>query len=274
MSFLVLAIVVLILRFTPWRHGFPLDLVGWWTGKVGSAFGVRPVWQTLTLLALPPLVAALLLWWVRGELYGLLTLLAHVGLVMLAVGRNDALGSMAAPFDEAWQRGDREAAYHVARRDLALDCEGSDELLKAVDTRIALAAFRDYVAPIFWYLLLGPVAALGYRLLEAFSRMEGHPAQPSASRAAHALEWVPVRLFALSLALVGDFERGLRALRRWLLLWEAGAQQVMASCLVAALGREQQANEPGKPVLQSVRTILVRSFVVWAVCIAFVSLLG
>lgn len=273
MSFLVLALVVLILRFTPWRHGFPVDLLGWWAGKAGEAARLRPAWQALVLLALPLALAGLVLWLVRGEVYGLLTLAAHVLLFMLAVGRDDPLGAMAGPFQEAWQRNDREAAYHIARRDLALDSDGPEALLQAVDARIALAAFRDYVTPIFWYLLLGPLAPLGYRLLAIFARHAEHSAQPAAERMTHALEWLPARLFALSLALVGDFERTLGVLRRWLTRWEEGADRVVSSCLLAALGNEQQVSSTAG-ILQPVRTLLVRSLLVWAVCIAFLSLLG
>lgn len=273
MSFLVLLLIVLILRFTPWRYGFPVDLLNWWAGRAAGASPMRPVWQTLALISLPLLAAAFLLWLVRGELYGLLTLVAHVGLMLLAVGRSDPLGSMAGPFEEAWQRGDQEAAYHVARRDLAVDSEGPGELLQAVDECLALATFRDYVTPIFWYLLLGPLAPLGYRLLRDFSRREGKSAQPATQRMTHALEWLPARLFALSLALVGDFERTLGVLRSWLARWEASADLVVASCMVAALGNEQRVAGVSA-VLQPVRTLLIRGLLVWAVCIAFLSLLG
>jgi AmpE protein len=273
MSFLVLALVALILRFSPWRHGFALDVPGWWVARMADASGLRPVWQALLLLFLPLMGAALLLWLVRGELYGLLTLVAHVLLFMLAVGRDDPLGVMAQPFEQAWQRDDKEAAYHIARRDLGLDTEGPEQLLQAVDARIALATFRDYVVPIFWYLLLGPLAALGYRLLEIHARREGHAAQPATERMKHALEWLPARLFALSLALVGDFERTLGVLRSCLLRWEEGADRVVAGCLQAALGTEQHTPEVAR-ILQPVRTLLTRSLLVWAVCIAFISLLG
>ena len=36
MSFLVLVLVALIIRFTPWRKGFPLDVLGVWVARVAA----------------------------------------------------------------------------------------------------------------------------------------------------------------------------------------------------------------------------------------------
>ncbi len=274
MSFLVLLLVGLIVRFTPWRHGFPLDAPGFWARRIVEVAPYRAVWPTLALLALPLLLAGFVLWSIGGQLYGLLTLVAHVVLLLFAIGRHDPLGSMASPFEEAWQRSDQEAAYHIARRDLDLDCENPDDLLRQVDASIGCAAFRDYVAPVFWYLLLGPLGALGYRLLNRFELQTGHPAHPSVTRMTHALEWLPARLFAMSLALVGDFERTLGLVKGWLLSWEISADQVVADCIAAALGDEQAVDSAPPAVLRPVRVLVTRSLLVWAACIAFFSLFG
>ncbi len=274
MSFLVLMLVVLILGFTPWRHGFPVDVLGRWARLAGERSRLRPVWQALILLALPLPFLGWLLWVLQGHTYGLLTLGAHVALILLAVGRNDPLGTMAVAFEEAWQRGDQEAASHVARRDLLLACDGPQELLRSVAASLASATFRDYVVPVFWYLLLGPLGPLGYRLMNRFEQGAEHPAQAAVARITHALEWLPARLFALSLALVGDFERTLGLLKDRLLRWEVSADEVVSGSAMAALGDEQREDDVAAAIMQPVRTLLRRSLLVWAACIAFFSLFG
>jgi AmpE protein len=274
MSFLVLVLVVLILRFTPWRYGFPIDLPAHWARIVRDRCRLRPEWQTWVLLALPLLVVGWLLWVLQEHAYGLLTLVAHVALVLVAVGRSDPLGILAKAFEEAWQRDDKEAASHIAQRDMQVASDGPEELLRSVDACVASATFRDYVAPVFWYLLLGPLGPLGYRLLERFESLGEHPAVASVRRITHALEWLPARLFALSMALVGDFERTLGSLRLWLLRWEATANELLASCNSSALGDEQHKGGASMAIMQPVRALMVRSLSVWAVCIAFISLLG
>tara|TARA_R110001592_G_scaffold199938_6_gene448674 strand:- start:43072 stop:43911 length:840 start_codon:yes stop_codon:yes gene_type:complete len=274
MSFLVLLLVVLILRFTPWRHGFPTDLVERWVRFARDRCQLRPVWQVLVMMALPLLVAGWLLWVLQGHAYGLLTLLAHVVLVLVTVGRRDPLRTMASAFEEAWQRGDKEAANHIALRDMQLASDGPEALLHSVDACIARATFRDYVTPVFWYLLLGPLGPLGYRFLERFESLGEHPALASVRRITHALEWLPARLFAVSMALVGDFERTLGSLRIGLLRWDSSADAVVASCTSSALSDDQHSDGALMAILKPVRTLMVRSLAVWAVCIAFISLLG
>jgi AmpE protein len=274
MSFLVLLLVVLILRFTPWRHGFPIDLPERWARIARDRCRLRPEWQTLVLLALPLPVVGWLLWVLQEHAYGLLTLVAHVALVLVAVGRSDPLGTLAKAFEEAWKRDDKEAANHIARRDMQVASDEPEELLQGVDACVASATFRDYVAPVFWYLLLGPLGPLGYRLLDRFESLDEHPAVASVRRITHALEWLPARLFVLSMALVGDFERTLGSLKIWLLRWEATANEVVASCTSSALGDEQHKGDASMAIMQPVRALMIRSLSVWAVCIAFISLLG
>lgn len=81
---------------------------------------------------------------------------------------------------------------------------------------------------IFWYFLLGPVAALSYRLLALAAE---HSQQPAlAERAAqlrHAFDWLPVRLLAASFALVGNFVAVSRVMLHELLNWNISAAQLI-----------------------------------------------
>lgn len=275
MSFLVLLLLALILRFTPWRRGFPVDLVGRWVRTARDLSRLRSAWQMFVLLALPLPLVGWLLWVLQGHAYGLLTLGAHVAVLLVAVGRNDPLGAMTVAFERAWQRGDQQAANHVARRDMQLAGDGPQDLLCKVDASVGRATFRDYVVPVFWYLLLGPLGPLGYRLLERFEQAGDRPSHAAAVVAMiHALEWLPARLFALSLALVGNFERTLGTLRQWLLRWEVSAEEVLSGCMAAALGDDARAGGGAAAIMQPVRTLLMRSLLVWAACIAFLSLIG
>lgn len=157
MSFLVLLLLALILRFTPWRRGFPVDLVGRWVHTARDLCRLRSAWQMFALLALPLPLVGWLLWVLQGHAYGLPTLGAHVAVLLVTVGRNDPLGAMTVAFEQAWQRGDQQAANHVALRDMQLAGDGPQDLLCKVDASVGRATFRDYVVPVFWYLLLGPI---------------------------------------------------------------------------------------------------------------------
>lgn len=64
---------------------------------------------------------------------------------------------------------------------------------------------RELFAPLFWFLLLGPVGALVYYLLRLMAEGEGSPAVPVAQQMLHYAEWPVARLLALGFALTGDF---------------------------------------------------------------------
>jgi AmpE protein len=62
-------------------------------------------------------------------------------------------------------------------------------------------------AVIFWMALLGPIAALVYRLVERSAHI--HPSYPALGKSAQQvralLDWLPVRLFSILFALAGNF---------------------------------------------------------------------
>lgn len=273
MSFLVLVLVALIIRFTPWRKGFPLDVLGVWVARVAAASTARPAWQGLIMLVVPLVLVGLLIWIVDDLAYGVIALLTHALLLLLCVGRNDPLGSMLTQLEQAWQRGDQEAASLVAERDLDIHAANAEELAVAVRMRLVWEVCTGYLIPAFWYLLLGPLGAITYRLFERMQQHMGHPLQPLAASLTHALEWLPARLMALSMALVGHFEKTLAALGGLLLQWDVSATQVTGLCAEAALAPEATRLDR-HAVIQPVRRLLQRSMLVWAVVIAFLSVLA
>ncbi|MBQ0743597.1 MAG: regulatory signaling modulator protein AmpE [Pseudomonas sp.] len=272
MNFLVLLLVALILKFTPWRKGFPLDLLGNWARRVAAA-PARPKWQALGMLALPLLLVGLLLWLVEGIGYGVLTLLVHTFVLLLCVGRNDPLQAMTAQFEQAWERGDREAASLVAERDMSIRAENSIELLVSVRKRVVWEVCEGYLVPAFWYLLLGPLGAMAYRMLQQLQTPAEHPLRALAVSVVHALEWLPARLMVLSMALVGHFERTLAALGEVLRSWEVSAEQVTGQGAEAALDAPDTEVEH-RSVMPPLRRLLQRCLFVWAVAIAFLSVLA
>ena len=65
------------------------------------------------------------------------------------------------------------------------------------------SAFQAVVPVLFWFLLLGPAAALLYTLLLIFARNEGGNLNPG--RVIYLLEWLPAKLTGLLFAFVGNF---------------------------------------------------------------------
>lgn len=273
MSFLVLILVALILRFTPWRSGFPLDVLARWVDWVVARAANWPAWQWLALLLLPLVGVGLLLWGLHGLAYGFFSLLAHTLLLLLCIGRGDPFGGLTAGIEEAWRRQDLQAASLLAERDLGLASDTPEALLQGVRGRMAWEACHGYFVPAFWYLLLGPLGALAYRLLRLAQARAELKGTSLAAAVTHALEWLPARLLGLSFALVGHFDGTLGVLRSTLARWDTAADQLVAQCAQAALMEDQRLDgDPG--VLTGTRTLLQRALLVWAVIIALYTVLG
>lgn len=271
MKFLVLCLVSAILCLSPWRAGLPVDPVHRWLHWLGKRIGPGgALWLTVAI-GVPVLLLGILLSVVRGEAYGVFTLLLHTLVLLACVCRTDPLGAMTSTIERAWERGDQEAASLVAERDWSIAAENASTLGKELRARVTWETFDGYFATAFWYLLLGPLAALGYRLTVELAHRSESGSAPAAE-AAQALQWIPLRLFGLSLLLVGRTKETWSVYRDRLADWDAPGMQVASEFLEAAL--VERPNRPENLYLKPTRRLLVRTILVWAAVIAVLSVLG
>lgn len=267
MSFLVLLLVLWIEKLSNWRQRLQRDRA--WLRQLDGAAASRPLagrpWLALGIWVVLPLVAlALVLTLLQPLAYGWLALPVHLLVVVFALGRGDVQADLGS-FRDAWRRGDTQGALHVAERDLGLRVEEGDDLLMRVQEHLVWQAYQSFFAVIFWYFLLGPVAALAYRLL---ALAEEHAASPAireqARQVRHAFDWVPVRVLAASFSLVGNFVAVSRVLLHELLNWEMPAERfVVIAGRAAGELPESSAGEEGVASLDALWHLLVRAAVLW-----------
>lgn len=237
MSFLVLLLAVWIEKFSALRHRVQRD--GGWIRELNKLESSERLagkpWLVLTILVLFPVaLLALLLLVLEPVAYGLLALPVHLLVVIYSLGRGDLLGGLG-PFRDAWRREDLQAAAHVAKRDLNICADSGEELLDRVQGHLLWEAYQSFFAVIFWYFVLGPVAALAYRLLALAEEHGTNPALVErAAQLRHAFDWVPVRLLAASFALVGNFVAVGRVMLHELLNWNISAAQLINKVGLAA----------------------------------------
>ncbi|SDL71028.1 regulatory signaling modulator protein AmpE [Pseudomonas indica] len=277
MSFLVLLLVVWVEKFSSWRWRIQQD--GPWLrqlAKVEASPRLKTApWLALGLLVLlPVLVLGLVLWMLEPVAYGWLALPVHLLVVIYSLGRGDVLAALG-PFRDAWRRGDSQAAYHVAERDLALDASEGGALLLRVQGYLLWQAYQSFFAVIFWYALLGPMAALAYRLLALTAEHSQEPAlRERAVQLRHGFDWVPVRLLAASFALVGNFVAVSRALLHELLSWDVSAARLVIDAgRAASESPEPVLGEAGVASLDALWQLLVRAAVLWYAAFAVWTLL-
>jgi AmpE protein len=267
MSFLVLLLAVWIEKFSALRHRVQRD--GGWIRELNKLESSERMagkpWLVLTILVLFPIaLLALLLVVLEPVAYGLLALPVHLLVVIYSLGRGDLLGGLG-PFRDAWRREDLQAAAHVAKRDLNICADSGEELLDRVQGHLLWEAYQSFFAVIFWYFVLGPVAALAYRLLALAEEHGKNPALVErAAQLRHAFDWVPVRLLAASFALVGNFVAVGRVMLHELLNWNISAAQLINKVGLAAGEIPPAAVGPeGITTLDSLWELLLRAAVLW-----------
>ena len=267
MSFLVLLLAVWIEKFSALRHRVQRD--SGWTHKLNRLetsprLSDRP-WLVLSVMVLLPVaLLGLLLVVIEPVAYGLLALPIHLLVVIYSLGRGDLLGGLG-PFRDAWRREDLQAADHVAKRDLDICADSGEQLLEQVEGHLLWEAYHSFFAVIFWYFLLGPVAALSYRLLALAEEHGKNPAVVErAGQLRHAFDWLPVRLLAASLALVGNFVAVSRVMLHELLNWNINAAQLIVKVgLVAGEIPAPVAGAEGINNLDRIWELLLRAAALW-----------
>jgi AmpE protein len=267
MSFLVLVLAVWIEKFSALRQRLQRD--GGWLRELARLessprMAKRPWLILLALVVLPVALLGLLLLVLEPVAYGLLALPVHVLVVIYSLGRGDLLAALG-PFRDAWRRGDLQAAEHVAERDLNLGADSGEQLLERVQGHLLWQAYQSFFAVIFWYFLLGPVAALAYRLLALASEHSQNPlVAERATHMRHAFDWLPVRLLAASFALVGNFVGVSRVMLHKLLSWDISAAQLMEKVgLAAAQIPPPVVGAEGITSLDQLWELLLRAAVLW-----------
>lgn len=279
MSFLVLILVLWFEKFSGLRHLIQRD--GFFLGELARLErkgGLPAGWVLAAVVLAPVVVLSLLLHVLEPVAYGLLALPVHLLVLVYSLGRGDAKASLG-PLRDAWHRGDEQAALHVAARDLRVVADGPRSLRERLQSRLLWEAYQGFFAVIFWYFLLGPAVALAYRLLALCQTHSQRPAlQQRAEQLRHLMDWVPVRVVALSFALVGNFVAVAREMLHELLNWH-----ISAAHLVARIGRiaddgshagAASDDEGGARRLDSLWDLVLRCGVLWYAAFALWTVLA
>jgi AmpE protein len=175
-------------------HRFPEE--GFWRGPYGIALALLP-----PLLAVGLFQAAL-----DGPVFGLPGLLFGVAVLFYTWGPRDLDHDVEAIVEAP----DVEQRRAAAERLWPQPMEGRGVDGPAAVEAVFRNALRRWFGVLFWFLLLGPVGAVLYRLT-AIAAEDGSSGLPGATAAGAqrllgVLEWPVAQLMTLSMALVGNFD--------------------------------------------------------------------
>jgi len=231
---------------------------------------------TLLLMLLPLLLATgILQFWFAGSLLGLVELLFGIVVFAYCLGPQD-INRQVDRYLAARENGDEAGARHEASQIMQQKAPDDPDQQTLGVMRAVLHETNDRVfAVIFWFVLLGPLGALLYRLTSHTMRTTQQPMLAVAATQLQAiLAWAPAHLVAISYALTGDYE---------------GAKQEYSSkarhddlreanylSLITAGQGALKVCGPGEETacVRSARALVLRTLVVWLAAVAILTLTG
>ena len=245
-TLLVIILLTLVLdRFLPERGGFRLwEWYGDWADSIEQRFngGLRVQGISAVALAIVPiLIATGVAAFVLGQIAGVLAFLFSVAVLYLCVNLFQ-IGSVAQSVAAALDGGDVGAAAQRLRQLTGKDTVETTNagVAHATVEAVLKQANSIVIAPIFWFLVLGPAGALMQRMACVLDRLWGHRTAQfaefgwAAARLDDLLNWVPARITALSYAVMGSFEDALHCWRREAKMWsDINSGPILASGLGA-----------------------------------------
>jgi membrane protein required for beta-lactamase induction len=261
----------------------PLWLERWleWQQSLPVAESLRVGSLGLAGVLLPPLLlVAFIQWTLSDSLVGIPGALFTALVLLYSLGPTD-LDSQVQDLSNAMKSGDTNrleaAAMHLVD-DIPPNLRDPG-FFRSLAEAILIQAHSRIFAVLVWFLLLGPVGALGYRLASEINHLALYQSREGLETPAQGLlfvlDWLPARLLAGLFALAGSFEDTVQGWRNC--DPERYADPGKALVLCAGSGALRLDSTPSvedlrdraDPVLPSTAMGLV-----WRALVLFVALLG
>jgi membrane protein required for beta-lactamase induction len=272
------------LRQTNWLQSYSL-----WLSRLSAPEWTRQGLVYLVAILLPPvLITGLLQQLFAGSLFGLLSLLFAGAVLLYCLGPVD-LDTQINDYIHSVETED-EATQRLIARDIIEDEPPPSEpaLSQAVSESILYQANQRLFAVLFWFLLLGPMGAMLYRVAAQLPRLEQTNRDTdlfqNAKQLLLILDWLPARLTAICYAIAGSFEDALYGWRSYqekrydefsdsnsgtLICTGSGAMR-----LTTLLGERSEEMLDYSHLPQSAMALVWRTLVVWLVIGGLLTLTG
>ncbi len=233
----------------------------------------------LSLLVLGPVVVLLLVLGAVSSISSWLLLVFAVPLLLYSLGRSE----LSAPVHEyvaAYRRNDNVAATEIAAS-LGVEVDESEDwwcLHRGMLQAAGYCGFERLFAVLFWFMLLGPVGAVLYRLLALTCEQESNAEglRLAAARALWLMEWPAVRVLGISFALSGNFVGCFTHWREELLGYRRSTASVLESYIHGALNvnsTDVTQEDITEKELEALLPLLSRTMVLWLCALALVTII-
>ena len=235
------------------------------------------------------------IWFLGDTLAGFTYLLLAVVVLFFSLGPSD-IGEEVVAYCKALDSGDEEQVRNAAKAIVEGDVSTEPiERAHEVEAAVCVQANNRLFAVVFWFVVLGPLAAWAYRATDlmrrraVFNASRDEAENNGAARIRDAAEmlhgwvaWIPARLTAVGYAAAGHMDDAIAALRaptedRGLTTSER-SEHLLARVGIAALALQDRPDE--SPQARAIRGaqaanhLVFKLLLIWAVIIAAMTLYG
>ena len=261
-------------------------------GRLANWPAIIPVVLLGLVLVLPVFAV---IWFLGGTLAGFTYLLLAVVVLFFSLGPRD-IGEEVGEYCRALATDDEEEVQSAAKAIVEADVpETPSERTSCVEAAVCVQANNRLFAVVFWFVVLGPLAAWAYRVTDLIRRR----AVFSAARAEQAddhsvhirdaaemlhgwLAWIPARLTAVGYAAAGHMDDAIAALRAPTedrdSSTSARSENLLARVGIAALALQDRPDEtPNERAIRGAEAanhLVFKLLLIWAVIIAAMTLYG
>jgi AmpE protein len=271
MTFIIILLALLIERFLDWSH---LRLWGWLPRyqRFLQNFGSYPPSNLYAaiFMAIPLLGVVSLNHLLSGLIFNLVQLIFEILVLLYCLGPENLWGQAYLSISLLNTK-DHEVPLQQVLTALHVPFSGNpQELYKNLITSFFLEAETRIFAVVFWFALLGPMGAGLYRLADLCVRKYAI-FTPKMKIVLDVLDWLPVRFFAICLALGGHFSNVLRIFKQKIYLHVYQNEEFLTDCSLAALDLQPMPDNglAGKEAIG----LIDRAFIILLVFLALIVLL-
>lgn len=275
MSFLVLLILIAVEKLSNGRRRIQKD--SFWLHQLQqcenqTSQASSPNYAIFKLTILPVIIIGIIIFLLHNVFHGIFLFFIDIAIMLYALGRGDLLQRFGS-FRDAWRRDDQEGLKIAAERDLGLtdiESENPNQLLHQAQSKLLWHSYEGFFAVIFWYMLLGPIIPLFYRLIALVDDLTvDEQLRAKASSIRYYLDWLPSRILIYSFCLVGHFTTCFDVLIKELFNKKLSAKELINKAGIAAI-QTQEVNDEEEQIssLDILWNLLLRSAILWYVIYA------